>query len=448
MRVHALQSSGSSSSGWGKEAAAETEDLRGEGAQPIVYLMFEFLKSPQSSLPATAWALAMLLLVILRILLLAVENIDAPPQYYGRAHDNSLYSFVPSGQVLWSVYLFCVIPLIIDSCLRCFTLLLVELDGRGVAAASRRRDHHHQHQASGSDADADAGSGSGSGSGSGADADADADADPDSHSYSRWLFVAEVLSCVPYCVTINRTAALFSSSSSSSSPRLLSLSALLLDEPSRVVLRLLEVLALARALRWHVSSPSVLFILRTAVRVPRALASPLSAFCLANLCLGVGFFFAEPCYDNTSCAFPDLFTAVYYSFTVTTGLGYAAPSPAAQSFAGLLLAAAGCLLLRWCLLGVCLAVVGECPCVCVCSSLCLCLWLFANLASPLPSPPLPPLPSPRRRVLAGGGGPLQPRPARPASSSPAQRQHSAAAPPAARAPGLCAQRGAGRHAQG
>ena len=102
-----------------------TEDLHGEQIYPIIYLIFEFLKSPTSSFPATAWCITMLLFVIARILLIAVESLDGPAKYHTRQHNNSFYSFIPDGQTLWSIYLLCVIPQIIDSSLRALVLLLV-----------------------------------------------------------------------------------------------------------------------------------------------------------------------------------------------------------------------------------------------------------------------------------------------------------------------------------
>jgi len=291
----------------GKETAAEAEGLEGESAYPIIFFIYEFLKAPQSSTPASIWSIVMLLCVTVRLLLLAVESIDAPDKYYGRAHDNSTYRFVPDGQTMWTIYLLCVTPQIIDSLLRAIVVWLVAIGG-GTEAARRKLSRD---------------------------------------SYSQFLFFAEILSIVPYLVTIYYTTG----------SRLVSLASLKLDETSRVILRFLEILSLARALRWHIEKPQVLFITKTIARIAHTLTLPLAAFTALNLILGIVYFYVEPCYDPLTCTFPDLFSAFYYSVVITTGLGYSQPQ--VQSFAGRVISASS-MLGRWGLLGVCIAIVGKC----------------------------------------------------------------------------------------
>jgi hypothetical protein len=151
---------------------------------------------------------------------------------------------------------------------------------------------------------------------------------------------------VPYCVTIALTKSQY----------LVSLSALGLDEPTRVILRTLEVLSLVRILRFYADSPSVLFVIKAIARVLSALLVPLLAFVLFNLAAAPFYFYSEPCYDVSTCSFPDLFSAFYYSVTITTRVGY--PSLESKSFAGRVLAGAS-MPVGWLLLGVSLAVIGN-----------------------------------------------------------------------------------------
>ena len=84
---------------------------------PLVRLMFDFLTDPHSSNPAYVWGMLTAWIAFVRVLEIAFESCDGPNQYKGR-QDNARYTFFFTDNQYWTLYIACMVPLIMDAVAR------------------------------------------------------------------------------------------------------------------------------------------------------------------------------------------------------------------------------------------------------------------------------------------------------------------------------------------
>jgi len=246
-----------------------------EGELPMINLIYSFFKEPKSSLPAECWGAALCCFVVVNVLRMALTTTDGPNQYEGR-ENRSHYPFLPSAQSYQIVYIVTQVPLLIDAGAR-FVMLCVLALGEGNAALF-------------SELLAD--------------------------SFNFVLFALDILSAVPFIISIAYVQKYHIDLRSGP------------NEGYRVLMRLFELFACSRVLRYLKDIPSVWSIRTSLGRAAPHLVLPFFFFFVFNILAASLFYFIEPCYNNTACPWQSLFNALFYSVVTMTTVGYGNQVPA------------------------------------------------------------------------------------------------------------------------
>lgn len=228
---------------------------------PIIRIMYEFLKDCSSSNPAFAWGALLVLVVLLELLYICLNSIDGP-----NYSTSSKYPFLPTAEQYWEIYLAYNIPLLFDATVRLFLIIYVVLGEENKFLFERLKD------------------------------------DP----FTQCLFAFDIISVIPFIINVSYIK-----------PQ-----AIMLTETPRIVLRSMELLSTGRILRFVQDAPSVWTIRMALGRSFPALFVPYFFFLICLVFLANLLYFVEPCYDSTSCAWRDLVDASFFVSSSLTMTGY------------------------------------------------------------------------------------------------------------------------------
>ncbi len=234
-----------------------------ELGNPLVLLMFDFFTEPKTSIIGYVWGVFTSFIVVLHILMVGLESCDGPNQYTGRLNRSS-YSFLLNENGYWTVTLVCLLPLVIDTGGRVILLLFIFLFGENEKLKQKLL----------------------------------------SDTFSLCLLIGDVVGLIPFFVNIVAVRTYHH----------------VLTREQELILKLLELVLTVRILRITKDIPAIWAVRIALIRSSEHLVLPLFVFMLFNITAAVILFFAEPCYNTSSCPWQDLFQAGFFSVvTVTTG---------------------------------------------------------------------------------------------------------------------------------
>lgn len=240
----------------------DEEDEEADIGTPIASLLFDFLTDPRSSIYARIWSGLTIVLVLSRILELSLESCSGPNQYDGRQKDLSEFHFLLTKQQYWNVYIALMVPLIIDGLARLLFLLLILWESESHPIYEKFR----------------------------------------GDLMEVMLFCTDVIGLIPFFAQ----AAYYQPNNATPT------------NAGEVVLSLLELLLTGRIFRVVRKYPAIQAITRALSRSVEHLILPLFFFFVFNITAGVFFYFSQPCYNVTTCAWHNLFDATFYSIVSMT----------------------------------------------------------------------------------------------------------------------------------
>lgn len=243
---------------------------------PALELVFTFFREPFSSLPALLWSTLLLLVSCLRLVCMALETVDGP-HHYESGSTNMLYPWLPDKDVYDMFYLLFAIPFLIDAFSRILIFCAVMLEGDSLYSQMKKDFATH-----------------------------------------TLLFLNSV-AIIPILMDLM---------ASNQNDKILSQrGSLHLGEGARLIVRIFSVGCVVHIFRYMKDVHVVITVIYTAKRVAPHLMLPIFFFVLFNICAGVLFYFLEPCYDQYSCDFQDLFQAVFFCVVTMTTVGYGDQEP-------------------------------------------------------------------------------------------------------------------------
>ncbi len=238
-----------------------------DSGNPLVHLMYEFLTVPGSSRVANMWALMTCWMVVTRIIEIGLESCDGPNQYHNRPINRARFHFLLDADQYWTIYVACMVPLIIDSFARLVTLCFVIFGDENVDLKDILK----------------------------------------KDKLEIFLFTSDILGVVPFFIQAVYIH-----------PKDIALT-----QGSNLVLTMMELLITGRILRVIKDIPAIRAIRIALSKSAEHLALPLFFFFLFNITAGVFLYFAEPCYNLDHCPWMDLFQSSFFSIvTMTTGKQY------------------------------------------------------------------------------------------------------------------------------
>ena len=229
-----------------------------ESAPPALELSFEFLRDPQSSLPAYVWSWVLVAATLVRFIQLPLLTLDGPHFHENENSGVALYPMLPSMSGHASIFIASAVPLFFDSILR--------IVFSGVALFDRETELAKRVMAD---------------------------------SSFIFLTFASICGTIPLIVSLFTTkdSVLFSD----------------MTEMERIILRMLAMCIIVHVYRHVMHYTLIQIVSQSLQRTARHLVLPLLAFILFNMTFGVIFYFLEPCYNISDCHWHDLFEATVYS---------------------------------------------------------------------------------------------------------------------------------------
>jgi len=256
------KSKGGGSTHGGGDDDDDEEEFEGN---PLVLMLFEFLKEPRSSRWALIWGRLLTVLVSIHILAIALETCDGPNQYTDRV-DQSRYTFLLKADQYDTLNLLCMLPICADAFFRVVALLYLYFGKENIKIYNAFRNDH----------------------------------------FTVGLFVMDIVGVFPFILnTIYIKPKKY-----------------VVPEGQRVILRIVELLTTSRILRITKDIPSIWAIRIALSKSGPHLVVPLFFFMVFNITVATIFYFVEPCYNDTSCMWHDLFDSSFYSVVSMTTTGY------------------------------------------------------------------------------------------------------------------------------
>jgi hypothetical protein len=218
---------------------------------PQVQLAFDFFTNLKSSDASFRWAVFIGILVTMRVVFIGLETVDGPNQYTDR-ENVSTYPFLPDAAGYYTFRLICMIPLYFDSFGRIVTILMIKNNDNNKIIFKQL----------------------------------------DNDTIDWYLLFGD---CVGPIASLLFFADAFQ-----------------VGESQRVVIQLIDLLNCSRIIRL-VKDISPIWTFRTALyRSGPHLLVPFFFFMLFNITMAVFFFFIQPCYNDSSCPWKDLFDVFIY----------------------------------------------------------------------------------------------------------------------------------------
>jgi len=251
----------------------DDDDEYDELANALVQVLYDFLLDPQSSWAAYIWTVLMAFLVVMYMLVLTLQSLDGPNHYEGRVEMSS-YGFLMTDQSYFYALLGCMVPLLIDSFGKVILLLQLRFNSDNAPLYDIYKTHNFD-------------------------------------VVTTWMDIIGTVPFLAYLFYIR--------------PQGLDVSDW--TEYVRCVYRLFELMSLSRILRLTKDWPSIWAVRETLTKAAPHLVLPVFFFALFNVAAAVLMFFIEPCFDDGSCPWHDLFESTFFTVVSMTTVGYGNQSP-------------------------------------------------------------------------------------------------------------------------
>ena len=259
-------------------------------SSPLLEIVYTFFKEPTSSPPAKLWALVMCLLALSRVLAMACETVNGPQFYEGRPNQ-SIYPWMPDHNTYYMLYLSMCIPFLVDAVGRLVVVCASFSDWDGPCAKAFRQD-----------------------------------------KLAQFLTACNIISVIPFVAglflfpgTYSYDKILYSTGRISAAAHLNKISS---TEAIRVLFRVMNLLVSSHVLRYVKHLTVIKTVALALSRAGPHLVLPIFFFFVFNIIFGVVFYFAEPCYDTSSCPWQDMLDSTFFSIVAMCTVGYGNQVPA------------------------------------------------------------------------------------------------------------------------